>query len=113
MSAQSMAALSVAQERRLARAAFRRELVEAGESASRRRVGALLQSDETPAELRSIAIATLVASIPRYGVERTRRALAAASWLLGHGAVLRENRVLGSLTVREREALADALKAVL
>ena len=94
---QHLQALQRANEIRLARADLKRRIAEGGVSA-----GEIVLA--CPREVEGMAIADLLMSQRRWGRTRCRKFLA--------GIPLAENKSIGSMTDRQRRALALALPAV-
>jgi hypothetical protein len=92
---QCMRALERANKVRLARAALKRRIADGEISAA----DVVLES---PWEAQSMSIAELLVSQRRWGITRSRRFLAPI--------MLSENKAIGSLTDRQRRALAERLQ---
>jgi len=91
---QHMRALQKANQIRLARAALKREIA----SGARRAAEVVVHC---PPEAESMTISELLSAQPRWGRARSRKLLS--------GLELKENKVLGTLTVRQRGLLAGQL----
>lgn len=92
---QHLAALARANKIRLARAALKREV-----AAGKRTACEVLRA--APLEVQSMRISELLMSQRRWGRARTRRVLLPLS--------LPENKAIGTMTERQRKALADLLE---
>lgn len=94
---QHLRALARANEVRLARAELKRQVAEGEISAAR----VIL---ECPWEATSMTVADLLTSQRRWGTTRCRKLL--------QSIPMSENKTVGSMTERQRQALADLLEAV-
>jgi hypothetical protein len=96
---QHMTALARANQVRLARADLKREVAEG------RRTVADVLSDDVPWEAASMTIMDLLMAQHRWGRTRCRRFLVR----LPVDLLMAETKTLGSMTLRQRRLLADAL----
>lgn len=98
--AQKNAALEKAQHIRLRRAEIKREIAAAGPKGTEMAADLIL---DPPVELESMRVAGLLQAIYRMGQDRAFR--------LVNRLGMSESRPIGKLTDRQREVLAEALKA--
>jgi hypothetical protein len=94
---QHLRALARANEVRLARAELKRQVAEGEISAAH----VIL---DCPWEAASMTVADLLTSQRRWGTTRCRKLL--------QSVPMSENKTVGSMTERQRQALADLLKAI-
>lgn len=102
-SPQALEAFALANERRLARAVIRREVIALDHRAGRERVAELL--GDPPPELGGASIAMVLCWIHRVGPRQTRR------WLTSLSMPVSELRQVRELTERQRREIAGRLRA--